>query len=511
MGESPRGDLVGAYADPAEFRGGGALVWKRSGLVGALCLVLATTLGAIAPGSAMTSGSASADTGVARVVQETAKPGRWEAPSGPFFNDPHLKKGWFRIERKVIDTIRHTPKGSTIRIAIYSLDRMPVARALVEAHRRGVRVQILLNDHWENRALKVIRAEIGKNRRKNSFIYKCRKSCRGAANEFNNLHTKFYSFSQAGRSHDVLAVGSANMTLNADRHQWNDLFFTSGNHVLYRQFVGLFNDMRKDHDTRQEPVFFCGTPLGAVCDDTVDKSTVWAFPKRSGPRNDLVLDMLDRIQCLTQDAAGRVRRTRLALSMHTMRGRRGDYLAAALRKKYAQGCDLRVSYGLIGYHTKGILGAPTPRGRIPLRSTGLDYDTEDNFDLNNDGVDDLILDYYSHQKYFVIQGTYNGVPNTRMVLTGSTNWSSLSTANDEIWFTVRGAVVARKYLRNFNYQWDHARNSRNAYTTSYANFRVARTVRNPDGTTRTVWTTVRRPVTTVERDPYRKGPYWEDD
>ena len=199
---------------------------------------------------------------------------------------------------------------------------------------------------------------------------------------------------------------------------------------------------------------FCGTPLGPVCDDSVDKYTVWAFPKQSGPRNDLVLDMLGRIQCLTPDGAGGQTRTRLALSMHTMRGRRGDYLAAALRKKYAEGCNVRVSYGLIGYHTKGILGAPTARGRIPLRSTGLDYNTDDNFDLNNDGIDDLILDYYSHQKYFVIRGTYNGVPDTSLVLTGSTNWASLSTANDEIWFTVRGAVVARKYMTNFNYQWD---------------------------------------------------------
>jgi phosphatidylserine/phosphatidylglycerophosphate/cardiolipin synthase-like enzyme len=496
-----------------EVRRGGVVVSKLSRLVGSVCLVLVASSGTVAPGSAVSSGSSSAGLGTVegRGLEAAVGSRRWEAPSGPFFNDPHLKKGWFRIERKVIDTIRHTPKGATIRIAIYSLDRMPVAKALVEAHRRGARVQILLNDHWENRAMKVVRAEIGKDRRKNSFIYKCRKSCRGAANEFNNLHSKFYSFSQAGRSRDVLAVGSANMTLNADRHQWNDLYFTSGDHVLYRQFVALFNDMRKDHKRRQEPLFFCGTPLLGVCDDSVDKSTVWAFPRRSGPRNDLVLDMLSRIQCLTPDGAGGVKRTRLALSMHTMRGRRGDYLAAAIRKKYAQGCDVRVSYGLIGYHTKGILGAPTPRGRIPLRSTGLDYNTDDNFDLNNDGVDDLILDYYTHQKYFVIQGTYNGVPDTSMVLTGSVNWSSLSTANDEVWFTVRGAVVARKYLRNFNYQWDHARNSRNAYTTTYANFRVAREVRGPDGRMRTVWRTVRRPVTTVERDPYRKGPYWEDD
>ena len=498
---------------------------KLTSLAVSLCLLLGTFAVGAAPASvayapqgtaspatkpsAATSRAAKRE---ARLQRAAAREKKWEAPSGPYFNDPHLKKGWFRIERKVIDTIRHTPKGSTIRIAVYSLDRMPVANALVEAHRRGVKVQMLLNDHWENRAMQVIRAEIGKNRKDKSFIYKCKQSCRGAANEFNNLHSKFYSFSQAGKSTDVLAVGSANMTLNADRHQWNDLYFTSENHVLYRQFVALFNDMRNDYDTRQEPLYFCGTQtIPGVCDDSVDKDTVWAFPRVSGPKNDLVLDMLDKIQCLTPDGAGGMTRTKLALSMHTMRGNRGNYLAAAIRKKWAQGCDVRVSYGLIGYHTKGVIAAPTARGRIPLRSTGLDYNTDDNFDLNADGIDDLILDYYSHQKYFIIQGTYNGVPNTHMVLTGSSNWASLSTANDEIWFTVQGERVAQKYLENFDYQWNNPRNSRNAYTTTYANFRVRKWVRGEDGKLRQKWVTVRRPVTTVERDNYRKGPYWEAD
>ena len=304
----------------------------------------------------------------------------------------------------------------------------------------------------------------------------------GAANEFNNLHTKFYLFSQAGTSEDVLAVGSANMTRNAAIHQWNDLYFTDGDHELFRQFVALFKDMSKDYDTRQEPWYFCGVPIGPACDDSVDKHTAVAFPRVSRPKDDLVVTMLDRIQCLTPDpVTGKVKRTRLALSMHTMRGARGDYLAEAIRQKWVQGCDVRVTYGLIGYHTKGVIAAPTKRGRIPLRSTGMDYNLDDNFDLNNDGIDDLILDYYSHQKYLVVQGTYNGVPDTSMVLTGSVNWSSLSTANDEVWFTVKGAVVANKYLKNFDYQWNNTRNTRNAYTTTYANFRVRREVRQPDG------------------------------
>jgi phosphatidylserine/phosphatidylglycerophosphate/cardiolipin synthase-like enzyme len=436
---------------------------------------------------------------------------RWKAYHGPYFNDPHIRADHFKIESKIIDTIRHARKGSFIRIAVYSFDRLPVAHEIVAAYHRGVHVQMLLNDHQDTHAMKVVRAAIGTDRYAKSFIYKCKESCRGTANQYNNLHSKFYTFTQVGQSTDVIAVGSDNLTMNADLHQWNDLYFLSGNELLFKQFVNLFKDMKHDYSRRQPARFFCGEPPGTSCNDSVDKYTTWAFPKVSGPHHDLVLDMLNKIQCLTPDGHGGFARTHLALAMHTMRGKRGDYLASAIRQKYAEGCDFRVDYGLIGFHTKQILGAATARGRIPLRSTGLDYHPDDNFDLNHDGEDDLILDFYSHQKYFVIQGTYAGVRNTNMVLTGSSNWASLSTANDEIWFTIQGRTVARKYLKNFDFEWNSTRNSRNAYTTTYTDFRVPRMERDVDGTEHKAMVTVRRPVTTVERDPYRRGKYWEGD
>lgn len=445
-------------------------------------------------------------------AKKKRKKARYKAPKGPLFNNPHSGlRGKYAIERQVIAAINHARKGSYIRIAIYSFDRMPPAQALIRAHRRGVHVQILLNDHWNTKAQKAMRAVLGTNRQAKSFIYSCKQGCRTIADEYRNLHSKFYTFTKTGKSEHVLMVGSANLTRNAAAHQWNDLYVFEGDEVQFKQYINVFKDMKRDYDTRQPPMRFCGTPKGAECDDSVDKHTTWIFPKRSTPKNDLVLDMLNKIQCLTPDGNGGQTRTKLALSMHSLRGARGNYLAAAIRKKWAEGCDFRVSYGLIGYHTKQILGAATSRGRIPLRSSGLDYNPDDDFDLNNDGQDDVILTYYTHQKYFVIQGTYNGRPNTSMVLTGSSNWASLGTAQDEVFFTIKGAKNARAYLKNFNLMWKSKRYTRNAYTTTYTDFRVARTQRQADGSTKVVYETVRRPVTTVEPDPYRPGPFWEND
>jgi phosphatidylserine/phosphatidylglycerophosphate/cardiolipin synthase-like enzyme len=444
--------------------------------------------------------------------QDKPKPKRWKAYHGPFFNNPHVAKDRYRIESRLLRTLRHVPKGEFVRIAIYSFDRIPVANAILAAHRRGVHIQMLLNDHQDTKAMKMVRAALGTNRWGKDFIYKCKSGCRSVADQYRNLHSKFYTFTKAGKSRNVLVVGSHNFTRNAVRHQWNDAYFMSGDKALFDQFTATFKSMKHDYNTNQPPLHFCGVPQGAACDDSVDKHTNWIFPKRSTPSDDLVLKMLGKIQCLTPDGAGGQVRTHLVLSMHTMRGARGNYLASAIRNKWAEGCDFRVSYGLIGYHTKQILGASTARGRIPLRSTGLDYHPDDDFDLNHDGDDDVILDYYTHQKYFVIQGTYNGVPNTSMVLTGSSNWASLGTAEDEVFFTVRGAATAKKYVKNFDSFWNNGRWSRNAYTTTYTDFRVARKVRGADGELHTVYTTIRRPVTTVQPDPYvAGGEFWEGD
>ena len=254
-------------------------------------------------------------------------------------------------------------------------------------------------------------------------------------------------------------VGSANLTLNAVKHQWNDLYLMSEDKPLFDQFIALFNDMKKDYKSPQQSYGFCGIPVAGRCDDSVDKYTTLVFPRRVGRHNDVVLDILDKIRCVTPQADGSRRRTSLLLSMHTMRGHRGNYIAAAIRRKFAEGCKFRVQFGLIGFHTKRILGARTPRGRIPLRSTGFDFNKDEE------------VDRYTHQKYFVIRGNYNGHPNMNLTFTGSSNWSSLGNDNDEIQFSILGEAVARKYVHNFNFMWRPG-NSRNAYTTTFTHFRM---------------------------------------
>ena len=450
--------------------------------------------------------------GAATADKQKPKPKRWKAYKGAFFNNPHVNADRFKIERRIIDTIRHTPKGETIRIAVYSFDREGVADALIAAHKRGVKIQMLLNDHQDTHAMKRVRAVLGTNRFAKSFIYKCKQGCRTFADQYRNLHSKFYTFTQAGKSKDVMVVGSVNLTRNAIYHQWNDVYFMSGNEAL-------FEPVRQHLQGHEE-----GLQHQAAADPLLRDAEGRDLRRLGRQVHDLDLpedlDALGRrgARHAGQDPVPDARRQRRpdphpprALDAH--HARRPGQLPR-LRDPREVGPGLRLPGELRADRLQDQAdprrldrARPDPaavhRARLPPRRR---------LRPQHDGEDDVILDYYTHQKYLVIQGTYNGVPNTNMVLTGSSNWASLGTAEDEVFFTIQGRNNAKRYLANFNSFWNSGRWSRNAYTTTYTDFKVARMERQADGSYQKVYVTVRRPVTTVERDPYRAGgQFWEGD
>ena len=457
--------------------------------------LLVPALGASAADAAPATGTPTAATSA--LALKPGKPNKkWKVPVGAKFNNPMVEKDRFVIERHILRAIRNTPRGEKIIISAYSLDRQVFADELIRAHKRGVKVQVLLNDHLVPNAQVRIQRVLGHNTKKSSFLKRCRSGCRADENEFNNLHSKFYLFSRTGRNRNVVMLGSQNMTLNAVRWQWNDLWTTVGKTTLYDQFEALFNDMRPDWDKRRATYEFCDSGLVCPAGD-LQKYHNFVFPRHTTKNSDVILDILNNVQCVYTVPEGYQTRTKLRLSMHTMRGNRGNYIADKLRELYAQGCDLQVNYGLMGFYTKQHLGAPTDRGRVPLRSTG--FNLRDDVPTGDPEIDDMpeSIERYTHQKYFVLQGSYKGNIDANMVWTGSTNWSSLGTPQDEILFTMHGRGNVRDYLANFALMWQEPY-SRNAYTTTYSEWKTASGRRMV-------------PRTTIEPDNLVPGSTWEND
>ena len=136
---------------------------------------------------------------------------------------------------------------------------------------------------------------------------------------------------------------------------------------------------------------------------------------------------------------------------------------------------------------------------MPLRSTG--FNLKDDQPTGDPEIDDQpeSIERYTHQKYFVLQGSYKGNVDSNMVWTGSTNWSSLGTPQDEILFTMHGRGHVRDYLANFNLMWQ-APYSRDAYTTTYSEWRTVNGRRIGS-----------QPRTTIQPDNLVPGSTWEND
>ena len=375
--------------------------------------------------------SASAETSTRALTAAEKKTG-WKPVAGAKFNVPRSEPGTqFRLEAQVLGAIRHAKKGSMIRISLFSFDRYPVADALIQAHRRGVDVQVLMNNHEVPGAQKKLRSVIGANRAKRSYIYQCTNGCRSSGE---NNHDKYFLFSHTGIAKNVVMTGSVNMKLNGAKNQFNDLWTRNNVPKVYQAFDALHEQMARDKVAR--PSYWV---------QNIGKNfQLHATPFHgNGPDNDPIDTILDPVRCKgATGGTGNQGRTRIRVNMHAWDGDRGTYLARRLRKLYALGCDVRLQYGYAGARVRKEFGVRTPRGYVPVRSSGMD--------TNADGE----IDLYSHMKLLVISGNYGNDTSKRVVVTGSSNYQDSGLRGDELLFRMFDQTKATKqYLAHFDWMW----------------------------------------------------------
>ena len=330
---------------------------------------------------------------------------------------PHRQQ--YALVRRINRAIGQAEPGATVRLAAYSLAMPSTTRALVDAHRRGVHVRVVVDDHsahWGS--VRVLREELGGSVGADSFVKVCRMSCRGGRG---NQHAKFVTVSSSERGVGVLLVGSVNLTgYNAER-QWNDLY-TVADPELHDQFAEAFDLMAADR--RQARLALPETDSGFETD-------LSPYPGISA-RKDPLLHRLRTVRChgaaLT---AGRDGRTVVRILMHAWNGDRGIALARRVARLERRGCDVKVLYGVgTGRQVKRIL----ERADVPAR------------DSLHDGR-------RVHQKAMVLSGRIGNRTDANYVWTGSHNWSDRSLRNDEVMLRVGGRDLVQDYLRQFNRVW----------------------------------------------------------
>ncbi|MGD9960430.1 phospholipase D-like domain-containing protein [Nocardioides sp.] len=400
----------------------------------------------------------------------------WSPKPGATFNVPRAGEKQYRLHQQIVGAINHARKGSTIKIAVFSFDRKNIAQALVKAHKRGVHVQVLLNNHQVTPAQKLLHRALGRNRFKTSFAYECTRGCRSRGE---NLHTKMYLFNRTGAARYVVMTGSVNLTKNSAVNQYNDIYIRNNSPAFYKGFDELFQQMRKDR------------PQGYWAKRIGDKVLLQATPYPNfGPKHDPIMSILNQVHCkgAIKGTGNKAHRTIVRVVMHAWNESRGLYLAQKIRRLYAAGCDVRLMYGFAGESVRNTFATKTARGYLPVHTTG--------YDTNEDGF----IDLYTHQKELLISGNYGKNRGTKMVVTGSSNWNPEGLKGDEEILSLKLAGAYNQYANNFQFMW-----TKKSHLVKYIPY--------PSAATPSALAVLQRIAGAVqhEAEPKRFGPAWEND
>lgn len=378
------------------------------------------------------------------VVAGTASPAQadnYTPPTGVKTNSPvgSTRNKW-AINRHIKRTIDSVPRRQSIRVASWNIRSNSLTTALVDAHRRGVSVRIIVdrgnaNPDNPNRSVDRLQRALsgyGNKRRPaqlRSGVRRCVRSCRGPSGI---AHSKFFLFSQAGRARAVVINGSYNATDVAATHQWNDVFTTRGRTGIYREFLTVFNQMYADRPVGQG---YRTKGFGNI--DTL------IYPwTGNGTNGDPTMRELNRISCRGARNTGNGR-TVVKIAMTSWHGQRGVRIARKVRSLYDAGCTVKIIYAVMGNEVLRLMRNGR-RGPIPFRQIVRDPD--------GDGV----YDKYLHSKVMTVRGRYGSNRKAWVTINGSLNWTPAALASDEAVMRIRSRGIVLRYNEHVDYWFARA-------------------------------------------------------
>ena len=343
-------------------------------------------------------------------------PDRYTPKPGAKFNKPTgTRAQQYRLFTHINRSINSSPRGSVIRIAVFSFSDLRTADNLIRAHRRGVHVKLVFDDHAVYDAERRLQRALGRNPRHRSFAILCEKSCRGTGGE---MHSKVYLFGRAGRAKRITMVGSNNMTSHNAERQWSDLLTLTNNKRMYATFRTWFRQLKWDRPVAHPRIArLAGANLALIT------------PQDSEKDGDPALRALAPVRCPTVP-----RRTRVLISAHAWYGPRGMKIAHRVAALARHGCVVRVFYGeAFGTEIHRVLAAAGVRSRTS-RHRGVT----------------------THQKLLIVRGAYGGNDKAAFVWTGSHNWSQWALKLDDVILRSAKRRVVDAYTRHFIYMFHHA-------------------------------------------------------
>jgi len=348
--------------------------------------------------------------------------------NNPLSTDPHDPMNRAAIQTHVIQLIADTPSGATIRISTFLFASIAYRDALIDAHARGINVQLLVDESKTSDTSGTtffdLANALGRDTTKASFAVLCPAGggCIGTGID----HDKFFLFSSTSGRTKVFVQTSANMidhadTGNSGQTSWNNAVTFVDEPVVYDAYVTRFNAMR-DLKT--------STPYSSTVGTN---AKVYFFPRPGADPNDpttsTVLGVLSNIDCSGKNTTGGYGASHLT-SIHVAMFEFSDQAIA--QKLWAldnAGCVVhvvRTNHGTDDDAAIATLNNCDAHNGVTIDSIHYRVNGDD----NNTAADEMIG--FLHSKYLVVDGFYDGSPNQRLVWTGSYNYTvGALKSNDE--------------------------------------------------------------------------------
>ncbi|MFB7589232.1 phospholipase D-like domain-containing protein [Streptomyces sp. NPDC056169] len=385
--------------------------------------------------------------------------------TGALFNDPNSTEAAARgrILFHLADLVDGAEAGSSIRISLYLFQSVYLANKLGDAQKRGVTVQVVVDDDSRSTGLDTLKTRLADPAgSSDSWVRGCKQeeAClaldpgtteQDPKGTYDNVnHNKFFLFSRTkGKgdtyADDVVVQASGNLTAQDTDDWWNDALTVAGNTALFDAYTQYFAD--------QAAAAVGQTPQVAdyAHDTQAGKAKVYFFPRAT---IDPVVNILATVAPVgTADSCGGNSpgfgttdgRTKIRIAQgHITR----TDVAKKLWELANAGCQIEIVYRSLD-NWSDVTGKPmsevanwltrpvTGKGRITLHQ--LDNDKRGGSD--------------SHTKYLLIEGTYYGGANKKIVFTGSHTYTQTALRyNDETLLKYEDATVFDAYVRNFESQ-----------------------------------------------------------
>lgn len=352
------------------------------------------------------------------------------APEQGFtFNDPYgTPAEQYKILKDMNDGLRNAPKGSTVRIAMYSGGVESFNDAVIKAHQRGVNVKIVTSGHsaswsyWPK-----IKKALGSDTKSRSFAISCPVAC-FSTKAGTYQHSKFLTFSQTGTAKQVVMVSSANQTSAQAEQGWNNMYTIVGNEGQYRAFYRYFDAMSASASINDNVDYYRRATSGPF--------TATLSPSQSY-RTHPYIQILDNVKCQAKGSYGYKGRTTIRLAMSIWNPSQ-QKVADKLVTLANQGCRVQVLGSARGM-SDGIKKALSKKTKVPIElRTASD-------DVNGDGT----YDKYVHDKALAISGGY-GRTQIKAVWTGSFNLSrNAFRYNNDVMLKIQSARAWQSYTDHF--------------------------------------------------------------